>query len=380
MKACARILVFFSFLCSPAFTQTATHVAARIPTLGTVRDFSAERSVASTTISQPSSPNNQAHAWKLQAMLPGAVIHDISFPSTTVGFAAAELGQVWKTTNGGATWTEVLNLGFPYYWYGIHAFSATDVVVSGFNDSNFQGILRWSKDGGVTWSSDVVLTSNGWSFRVRFANANIGLVIDGLNLSAANGAHYTTDGGATASDWTSVVPDPSGGWFGNQFSLLANSHARASGITYCSSTDAGATWTCGPPIDSVFDGPVFFASDTAGWVGGGEISPAVEGWVHRTTDGGNTWSARTLDGPWPIREIMFLNSHSGWAAGGNVYTGVGGIYYSADGGQTWAVDVTTNAEMDACDNRRSTSQYQIWCAGYDGSFNGVIYTLKGKRP
>src|SRR5581483_9384696 len=194
MKTCAWIFVLCSFLCSPAFPQTATHVSARTPALGTAREFSAERSVASTTILQPQSPNAQAHSWKLQATLPGAVIHDISVPSTTVGFAAAELGQVWKTTNGGATWTEVMNIGFPYYWYGIHAFSPTNVVVSGFNDSNFQGILRWSKDGGTTWSSDVVLTSDGWSFRVRFANSNVGLVMDGLNLAAANAAHVTTDG------------------------------------------------------------------------------------------------------------------------------------------------------------------------------------------
>ena len=380
MKTCAWIFVLCSFLCSPAFPQTATHVSARTPALGTAREFSAERSVASTTILQPQSPNAQAHSWKLQATLPGAVIHDISFPTTAVGFAAAELGQVWKTTNGGATWTEVMNVGFPYYWYGIHAFSPTNVVVSGFNDSNFQGILRWSKDGGTTWSSDVVLTSDGWSFRVRFANSNVGLVMDGLNLAAANAAHVTTDGGATASDWTADVPDPNGGWFGNQFSLLKNSHARASGITYCSSTNAGATWSCGPPVDSVFDGPVFFSNDKAGWVGGGEISPAVEGWVHRTTDGGQTWSARTLDGPWPIREILFLNSNSGWAAGGNLYTGVGGIYYSADGGQTWTVDVTTNAEMDACDDHHSPNNYQIWCAGYDASLNGVVYTLEGRHP
>ena len=380
MKPCARIFALLSLLCPLALSQTSHHVSARVPVQGAVRDFSAERNAGSGNIAQPSASNAQPHAWKKQATLPGAVIHDISFPTTTVGFAAAELGQVWKTTDGGATWTEVMNANFPYYWYGIHAFSPTNVVVSGFNDSNFQGILRWSKDGGATWSSDVVLTTSGWLFRVRFANAKVGLVIDGLNLNAANAGHYTSDGGGTGTDWTAVVPDPSGGWFGNQFSLLPNSHARASGITYCSSTNDGATWTCGPPVDSVFDGPVFFASDTAGWVGGGEISPSVEGWVHRTTDGGNTWSARTLDGPWPIREIMFLDSNSGWAAGGNLYTGVGGIYYSSDGGQTWNVDVTTNAEMGACDSHHDSAHYQIWCAGIDASLNGVVYTLKGSRP
>jgi photosystem II stability/assembly factor-like uncharacterized protein len=113
-------------------------------------------------------------------------------------------------------------------------------------------------------------------------------------------------------------------------------------------------------------------------VGGGEISPNVEGWVHTTTNGGKTWSARTLDGPWPIREILFLTSKIGWATGGNVYTGVGGMYYSGDGGQTWSVDATTDAEMDACASQKLSTGYQIWCAGYNESFTGVIYTVTVK--
>ena len=201
--------------------------------------------------------------------------------------------------------------------------------------------------------------------------------MDGLSLIAPNAVHYTTDGGATAADWTQIAPvDPNGGWFGNQFTLLKNSHAYASGISYCSSTNAGQSWACGPSIDSVFDGPTFFVNDTYGWVGGGEISPDVEGWVHRTTDGGATWSDRTLDSPWPIREIRFISPQVGWAAGGNVFTGVGGMYFSEDGGQTWSLDVDTGAEMDACSARRHGSRYEILCAGYDSSFNGVVYMLR----
>jgi photosystem II stability/assembly factor-like uncharacterized protein len=366
---------------SVAFAQSADtvhHIAGRSPVLGNGREFAADRAASVHAAPTTSSVSPTANPWKLQATLSGAVIHDISFPTTKIGYAAAELGQVWKTTNGGASWTEILNVGFPYYWFGVTTLSANEVVISGFNDSTFQGILRWSQDGGTTWSNDIVLTSTGWSYRVRFANKNAGLVMDGIDLDAPNAAHVTTDGGQTATDWTQVAPvDPNGGWFGNQFSLLTNLHARASGITYCASTNGGSAWTCGPPVDSIFDGPTFFANDKAGWVGGGEISPNVEGWVHRTTDGGKTWSARTLDDPWPIREIRFLTPQVGWAAGGNIYSGVGGIYFSNDGGQTWSLDVTTGAEMDACDMKHSGKNYQVWCAGYDASLNGVVYTVKG---
>lgn len=353
------------------------HVSALTPVQGHSQFLSAERPSSIPGRSLPSGAlARKTNPWKLQASLSGAVIHDISFATAKIGYAAAEAGQVWKTTDGGSHWTEVLNLSYPYYFYGVHAFNAKNIVISGFYDmsSSFEGLIRWSHDGGKTWSGDMVLSTTGWVQRVRFANPNDGLVMD-LVDGASNSAYYTTDGGGEASDWTSVVSNPDGGWFGLEFSLLADLHARASGINYCTSSNGGAAWSCGPSIDSVFDGPVFFVNDKAGWVGGGEISPNVEGWVHRTTDGGKTWSGRTLDDAWPIREILFLSPKNGWAAGGNLYSGVGGIYFSRDGGKTWSLDVNTGAEMDACDSKRVGTNFQVWCAGYNGSLTGVIYTV-----
>jgi hypothetical protein len=67
----------------------------------------------------------------------------------------------------------------------------------------------------------------------------------------------------------------------------------------------------------------------------------------------------------------------GWAAGGNIYSNVGGIYFSGDGGQTWSLDLdTAGSEMDACASLQSGAHFQVWCAGYNSSFNGVVYTLK----
>ena len=356
----------------------AYHVSGSVPVQASSlnHELAAERPLVPSIASAEPLESSAAHNWQLQATLPGTIIHDLSFASPTIGYAAAEGGQIWKTTNGGKTWTEALNLGYPYYFYGVDALTADDVVISGFYDSTtFESLIRWSQDGGQTWSSDIDLSSTDWVQRVRFPKTNNGLIMDLIGGSTGNAAQYTTNGGAIATDWTTVIDNPDGGWFGLEFSILHNLHARASGINFCTSLNGGPTWSCGPSVDSVFDGPVFFLNDTDGWVGGGEISPNVEGWAHVTTNGGTTWSGRTLDGPWPIREILFLSSKVGWATGGNVYTGVGGMYYSGDGGQTWSVDATTNAEMDACAAQPENSGYRVWCAGYNESFSGVIYSL-----
>ncbi len=355
------------------------HVSQRLPVLNNQRELSAMRATSlGHGLSENKIGNVSKNTWKLLATIPGSVIHDITFTSPTTGYAVAEQGHVWKTTNGGANWTQVLNAGGSYYFYGVAAAGNT-IVISGFYDSStFYSLIRWSYDGGATWTDDIVLSPTDWLQRVHFANRNHGLIMDLIGGSSGNAAQFTTDGGAGVNDWTSVVDNTDGGWFGLQFSLLSNLHARASGINFCDSANGGQQWTCGPSVDSVFDGPTSFLNDKDGWVGGGEISPNVEGWVHVTTDGGKTWSGRTLDGPWPIRQFLFVTAKRGWATGGNLYTNVGGMYYTSDGGQTWTIDADTGNEMDACAGVPYQGGAQIWCAGYNASFNGVIYSTRIK--
>jgi photosystem II stability/assembly factor-like uncharacterized protein len=355
------------------------YISSHVPVQGEgpIHTLAADRptmATARTPVGKPVEPAQaQTNPWRLQATL-GGVVTDLAFPSATVGYAAAELGRVWKTTDGGETWTVIMDLGFPYYWYGVDALSEDVVVISGFDNSNWRGLLRWSHDGGQTWGTDVVLTTDGWSTRVRFPDSQNGLVLDLISLSQPNAAHYTTNGGQTATDWTQVIVDPAGGWFGNQFSFLPSLRARASGITYCDSVNGGVSWSCRPSIDEIFDGPTFFLDDQAGWVGGGEISPEVRGWVHRTTDGGVTWSERVLDAPWPMRSLLFLTPEIGWAAGGNGSGNVGGIYFSEDGGQTWVLDLDTGHETSACTNVST----RIWCVGFanvGGNWQSVVHVL-----
>jgi len=65
-----------------------------------------------------------------------------------------------------------------------------------------------------------VLPTTGWAQRVHFPNTNDGLIMDLIGDSSGNLVQYTTDGGAGATDWTNVVDNTDGGWFGLQFSEL----------------------------------------------------------------------------------------------------------------------------------------------------------------
>ncbi|HEV7490102.1 MAG TPA: hypothetical protein VGO25_04810, partial [Rhodanobacteraceae bacterium] len=155
MIIAALLVAAVSSAISAAPVAMVRHVAAWIPVQGGTRALEAVRPFSPAVI-RSTSGRGSVNAWQFQQTLPGAVIHDIAFPSESVGYAAAELGQVWKTIDGGDHWTRIMNLGFPYYWYGVAALDVDNLVISGFDDQNSLGILRWSHDGGQTWSDDVV--------------------------------------------------------------------------------------------------------------------------------------------------------------------------------------------------------------------------------
>ena len=365
-------------------TELSRYVTARVPVAGRGMEVGAFRPAGLSPRADAMTPaGHPANSWSKLANLPGAVVHDVAFQNATVGYAAAELGQVWKTTDGGNSWKLILNRSFPYYYYGINVMGPV-VMASGFDDNNSEAILSISTNGGAKWAADIVLSTSAWAGRVRMTNrASKGLAMNGEGLAnpGPNAAWWTT----TRTNWTQVTPDPNGGWFGYQFTLLNDQTAYASGITFCKSANIGATWNCAPSADQVFDGPTQFLNDKIGWTGGGEISPNVAGWLHRTTDGGTKWSGRVLNTAWPIRQIEFLSKKVGWAAGGNIYSNVGGIYYSADGGKTWAQDLSTTDEIGACAHAKlgSGSQTQVWCVGdaySNNAFSSNVYSAVVATP
>ena len=101
------------------------------------------------------------------------------------------------------------------------------------------------------------------------------------------------------------------------------------------------------------------------------------GWIHRTTDAGQTWSDRLIETPEPIRSLLFLNETLGFAVGGNIYAGLGAIYSTVNAGDSWRRDVNTQAEMKGIDAKPAGGDsIDVWCAGFNNSFTGFIYKTR----
>lgn len=329
-----------------------------------------------------------SYDWDLKFSASGKVFKDISFCDAQVGYIVTELGAVYKSVNGGDNWVSVLNLGFPYYWYGVYALSPDTVVISGFNNQNpiGQGVIRWTFDGGNTWAADINLTipvsGVGWLERVHFFNADTGIVFN----SFSGGCWYTSDGGKEEDSWTYITINPDMGWISGNIDAQPTGQVYATGIHFASSSDFGYEWSSNPSADNVFDGGVDFLDydNSFGWTGGGTITAPVSGWVHSTVDGGETWGPKLESFPYPIRALKFFDESTGFAVGGNLYDEAGGIYSTQDGGETWNLDISTDAEMFSIESRLiSMDSLDVWCVGSTGGgtgYTGKLYKARIVNP
>lgn len=150
----------------------------------------------------------------------------IEFPSRTVGYICGNRGAVYKTTDAGATWTNISPfpaLNISPTGFANNAVSYTDilaldnntvfVVGNMFTSANNRRIYK-TTDGGATWtdiSSNIDLLSGGNLNGILMHDANNGYVVvpGGVLYKTTNGGtSWTMDLAPTASLFTALAFAP----------------------------------------------------------------------------------------------------------------------------------------------------------------------------
>ena len=237
---------------------------------------------------------------RVDAILTSSANHQLLF----VGTAG---GGIWKSTDGGASWSSVGD------FLGSLAVSALARVPNG-------------SVGCAT--SDILLAGTGDQFAPR----------RGLGVLAS------TDGGSTWTPLSSTDPSSNRDWYYvNSLAVNANGVILAgTGVQPSSSNwgaiyksvDCGATFTkeqSGPSLDVSFDPNN----------GNNAVAEFEDGTVRYSTDTGSTWSSPvTIVSGGGRVTLSYAASQSGW-----LYASVddnpsgapsGTVYLSKDGGKTWA--------------------------------------------
>lgn len=247
------------------------------------------------------------------------------FATDQEGWMVGELGRIFRTGDGGATWThQDAHTKRPFL--AMSCLDAKTAWVAGK-----EGIVYATKDGGVTWTQ-LQTGSQRHVFALEFPTAQRGHGAGDYGTMI-----HTEDGGAT---WTvsrvsedvklpesaldtGVEPgdvnlyglsfgDPDHVWQVGEFGVVL------------ASDDAGHTWRQQTtPVESTLFG-VRFSDAQHG------VAVGLDSVILRTADGGATWSP--VPAPVQGRSLfdVFVRGQQGWIVGDQ-----GTVLKSADGGATW---------------------------------------------
>lgn len=219
---------------------------------------------------------------------PASFVNFVHFFDANVGFAMGDPNagefEIWRSTNGGDTWTLVPGANIPPFQSGEYGYNGGNVVVGNtvWLPTNKGRILK-STDQGLTWTiTQAPLTDFGAALpansgRLAFSDANNGCLIKTSGTVAAPVyTYYTTTNGGTT--WSAGTPFSGTyrtlAYIPGSTTIVATSAVTAApGSAY--SSNNGATWT---EIDAGEQrGVVAFLDGSTGWCAGFSSDPFTDG-------------------------------------------------------------------------------------------------------
>jgi photosystem II stability/assembly factor-like uncharacterized protein len=284
----------------------------------------------------------------------GKDLNAVYFASDKRGWAAGDGGLVFRTDDGGKSWTRQTT--------GADE-SINDIY---FRDKDAGYVLAGNKilsteDGGATWRQvhSFAPTEFGGAtpelYSVRFATKKQGWIVGSVSRGSDvvdSLLLYTDDGGASWLRRTMPVRyellhlDFDGGkrgWIvGDRGTIL---HTE----------DGGATWARQESNTTATLYHVDFVDDENGWAVGERST------ILRTNDGGRTWlqvQTNAAGASATLLSVAFVNKDDGWIVGRR-----GTILRSTDGGRTWIKQESrTQQHLFALYFKGKTG----WAVGSDG--------------
>ena len=303
------------------------------------------------------STSDGGHTWTLKLFVQGFNFQDLYFHDQYTGWAVggdfSNPAFVFKTENGGQSWTE-------------QTLSTNDLRAVQFVNSETGwvsgsgGELFQTDDGGDTWQQQDHGLGTVQLNALHFADEELGIV-----AGQSGNMLVTTDGGDT---WEATMSETGNSLVAVQIGPDKTS-AMAVGwtgtIEYA--TPSWQNWTeksdnTGAHIHSVFFLNNRFEDNAFGWAVG---RPFGDGPLTYTADGGKTWENPLRGYNRTLHDVYFIDRDNGYVAGDR-----GAVLITDDGGESWVqMNVDSNNDLKSIfiipDYRNEFNAG--WAAGNNGT-------------
>jgi len=264
------------------------------------------------------------------------VLNSLKMVDDNIGYTCSKTGDVYKTTDGGNTWT-TLTTGIPagQNLTKVDFINATTGwVFSRTGDGNQTGYMWKTTNGGSSWTQVSYIDPN---YNIYIVS---GSMVDALNVWAlpnGGGPYKTTDGGAT---WTLQTLTGSGS--GRNIKMLDASNGYISGTAgnVWKTTNGGTTWN---PLTTPVQGSLLASLVAMYWKNANVGMVSALGSALLTTDGGQTWSYK-MTGAATNNSLYMYDGAGGTSA--LIAATEGGIYSFANI-YTLPVSLTLTALLEA---------------------------------
>lgn len=229
---------------------------------------------------------------------PMGYVRSTGFVSTLKGWVGVldSPAKLYETLDGGSTMTDITSRIQPAISPGICGIWVVDEqVIYAVGQYSGPASLIKTTDGGQSWQSMSLSPHINTAIDVYFFDDQRGLVLGGFGSYVAG----------------TIVPRIIG------------------------TEDGGATWTVlhtADSIESAWAWKFSFPTEQVGFASiefHHNIPPPTDGYVLKTTDGGQTWTEMLVPGGGSMQGTGFLTPEIGWTSGRG-FTSV-----TTDGGQTW---------------------------------------------
>ncbi len=259
--------------------------------------------------------------WALQITL-NQYLRSVGFADSLMGWVGTVFDPdslLYQTTDGGTNWSLVQNIPQPRP-LGICGISVVNDSVM-YASGRYSGPARVIKttDRGASWTSMDLSAHAGALVDCYFYSPDSGLVVGASGSPYDSGYArilFTSDGG---NSWTTRYAGSRLGELGwkIQFRTATTGYVSlekfSEGPTYyLKTTDGGGAWNDRLFQDTLYDVQgIGFAGDSLGWIGG------WSGYSYETTDAGASWHPAGFG--YVINRFRFLNDKLAYAAGETVY-------------------------------------------------------------